>query len=441
MYSPIRDPEGNSKPLYDITYEDLHQLSDVEEGYSVEYKSTYEEMHKRIANIVCSFANSSGGWLFVGVNNDGSLCDIQVERSDFSQTIGQLVKCHVSPLPLFECRFVANPSCEKAGVLIVRVEEGFEEPYVSSGTVYVRTGSNTEPVKAENSSVLRNLEDRRRRKEGERNHFYSREIYYPVYLYADGRKTNSFPMLNVYLFRFNDGENNWIESAQLDLARKQIDDVLRENDNWANFVLQETPRSFVIRQGAMNSMDNVDNVIELFRNGSIKVHIPLYILQNEEKRRALERLSGLREIKNPHLFDAVNGVNVLGSVLSCTEVVEELLESHVFCGKRREYLVAFELEACHGLSIYSENRFYDEYVKKSGIPFFTGANVIKRDEKLSDYVDVIGEASIQGLTESFILETMGFPWFSCDARQLDESMQVILGVVPGPEDSQQQGTC
>lgn len=433
MIYPIKDKEGKPKTLYDIEYADLKQLLSFDEGYYVEYKEAFDENVKRkIPKILCSFANSSGGWLFIGVKDDGSVSGIAEERNDFSQTIEQLVSCGVSPTPIYDCSFVRDPNKDGDGVLIVCVREGYEPPYISEGTVYIRSGSSSKPPedwfeRARDSSVLRALEEKRRVAEGKRLEFYRRSIYYPHYAHPDGRPETSFPMFNVYLHRLIQ-EKRWIGGGEIDEAREAIEGILSTEKGWEKHVLQETPRSIIVRQGKMNSMDNANNVIEIYRNGSVKAHVPLYLLQNSEKDNALGKLRLLVEINNDHLFSAIDAVISFGNALSCAGIVEKILSTHPFCGKREEYLVGYELENCEGISIYSDNPCYAEYVRNKGIPFFAGSGLKLFDERLRDYIELHGEADIVGLVLGFLFEAMGLPDLTVVHEVRRANMKIIFGV-------------
>ena len=68
MYSPFRNEQGQPKDLADVTYADLSQLADLEEGYVLEFKRTWNDhVRKKIPKIIASFANSRGGWLVIGI--------------------------------------------------------------------------------------------------------------------------------------------------------------------------------------------------------------------------------------------------------------------------------------------------------------------------------------------------------------------------------------
>ena len=101
MYSPFRNEQGQPKDLADVTYADLSQLADLEEGYVLEFKRTWNDhVRKKIPKIIASFANSRGGWLVIGIaDDDKSLCPIPRISADFSQIFGELCRHHVSPTP------------------------------------------------------------------------------------------------------------------------------------------------------------------------------------------------------------------------------------------------------------------------------------------------------------------------------------------------------
>lgn len=426
MISPIRDSKGNPKSLYDIEYEDLAQLLDFDEGYAVEYKSSFQEVKRKIANIACSFANSSGGWLFVGVDNEGNACDICKERSDFSQALGEIVRTRVSPLPHFDCKFVKNEKTKDAGVLVVRIDEGYEPPYISSGTVYVRTGSSTEPVKANDAAILRSLEEKRRREEGRRQDFYKRDIYFPAFQRLIGGKERVYPLLNVYLYR-PVAEKRWFNGEHLDQAREKLREILGSKPGWEDCIMQETPRSFVIHQGRMNCLDSVHNIIELYINGSIKAHIPMCLLQQNEKKEALEKLNAVQMITNHDQFLAIDGKRAVNISLSCAEIVDALLEMHPLCGDAADYLAGFELESCDGAIVFSDNEYYYNYVRLNGMPYFSGSNIFEYDRELKALIDENGKANIAQMVLAFLFPAMGFPWYTRDDELCALPDKVIMG--------------
>lgn len=441
MIYPIKDESGRPKDLYEIEYSDLSQLVGFDEGYYAEYKEILDS--KVVSKVVCSFANSSGGWLFIGVDNDGKLCDIPKGRTDLSQTIGESVSDRVSPLPILDCKFVENPDNKDFGVLVVRVQEGYESPYISSGTVFVRTGSSSKKTGgffegARDSSVLRSLEEKRRVAEGKRLDFYRRDIFYPLYKRPGGHLESSFPMLSIYLYRLVKGDD-WIEDQLLDEARANIDEIMHTSLDWRKYVLQETPGSLVVRQGIMNNVDNVSCMIELFRTGSMKVHAPLYLLQSEERDLAIARLSECTPLRNGHMLEVVDGNKTLTTILGCTKLIDGLLESNPLCGDKRDYLIGIEAESCDGVAIFSSNDSYDDYVRKMGIPCFAGSCLQSLDISFRGYLEMVEEISITNIVSDFIVEAMGFPKLTRDMESRNNGIHILTGVDLDQSEDNEEG--
>lgn len=57
------------------------ELIDEGEGLHVEFKQRFSS-YEKIAKELISFANTKGGWLFLGVDDDGSIYGIESEKSD-----------------------------------------------------------------------------------------------------------------------------------------------------------------------------------------------------------------------------------------------------------------------------------------------------------------------------------------------------------------------
>ena len=148
MYSPFRNEQGQPKSLDEVAYADLAQLKDLEEGFALEFKRTWNEnVRAKIPKIIASFANSHGGWLVIGIADDNkTVCPVPKQSADFSQIFGELCRHHVSPTPRFDTRFIADPANPKQGAVVVQVHEGDFPPYVADGIVEIREGSTSGPA-------------------------------------------------------------------------------------------------------------------------------------------------------------------------------------------------------------------------------------------------------------------------------------------------------
>lgn len=179
MFSPFRTASGKPKTLAQVTWDDLAQLADLDEGFALEFKRSYNaSVQKKIPKIIASFANSRGGWLVVGIaDDDKSICPIPKPNADFSQIIGELCRRHVSPIPHFDARFICDPANTSQGVLVMQVAEGNFPPYIANGIVEVREGSTSGPAQ---SPALVELYGKATKRRGEIAGFCQRSVYYPT---------------------------------------------------------------------------------------------------------------------------------------------------------------------------------------------------------------------------------------------------------------------
>ena len=146
--------DGEMKNLDELTYDDLKILADIEEGYIVEYKSVFDSsVKKKIPQIFTSFANSEGGWLIIGVDDDTkNLLKIKKEITDFDVTITNLLN-KVTPKPKYECRFIKEKNEDKDGILVIYIYKGEDTPYIANGTVYIRSGSSKVPITSDRATI------------------------------------------------------------------------------------------------------------------------------------------------------------------------------------------------------------------------------------------------------------------------------------------------
>ena len=139
----------------EIEYDNLNILKNITEGFCVEYKSDYTPsvINKKIPQSIASFSNDRGGWLFVGVSNDGQLLDIEKPNGDIYESICQSVSSKVFPFPKFVARFIENPNKPNYGIIVCQIYRGADKPYVFDGTIYVRAGNINDPQPAGRPSI------------------------------------------------------------------------------------------------------------------------------------------------------------------------------------------------------------------------------------------------------------------------------------------------
>ena len=199
VYSPFHNDDQEFVRINDVTYAELDQLSLLEEGYQLEFKLNFNDnVKKKIPAIMTSFANSSGGWIVIGVDDKSkSIVPIKRERNDFGQIISQLLKGHVTPIPQYEVRFLGCPDNTENGILLIYICEGDFTPYICDGTIYIRNGSSKEPLQRADRATIELLLDKSNRNKEVIETFFKRDIEFSY----NNRvcKTREYSLCNIYL--------------------------------------------------------------------------------------------------------------------------------------------------------------------------------------------------------------------------------------------------
>jgi ATP-dependent DNA helicase RecG len=106
----------------------------VEEGENLttEFKREYTE---EIKKTIIAFANTAGGTLFIGINDDMSIAGVD-NPDDTLLQITNVVRSAIKPdLTLFmECK---TERIKKAAIIVVTVQKGTACPYYLAGKGYV----------------------------------------------------------------------------------------------------------------------------------------------------------------------------------------------------------------------------------------------------------------------------------------------------------------
>lgn len=104
---------------------------------------------------VSAFANTSGGTLFFGVNDDASIVGLDDIKSD-SDFISEAINTHLDPIPNFT---LVPEECDNGNIILVlNISSGNHTPYYlaldGKKIAYIRLGNESVPA---NSHQLYNL--------------------------------------------------------------------------------------------------------------------------------------------------------------------------------------------------------------------------------------------------------------------------------------------
>lgn len=155
-----------NKSLDKITADDLSSLinDEITEGYWIEYKSEFQPS-KKIAKSIASFANTYGGWYFIGVEADKTknvatnICGFNL--AEFPNPIDKVresIKTNIDPVPVFHSRLIEIGSGK--AVLVVQIPENQETPFITKeGRIYRRVSDSSEPISEDNRYAIDRLVD------------------------------------------------------------------------------------------------------------------------------------------------------------------------------------------------------------------------------------------------------------------------------------------
>lgn len=153
-YTPFKDANGNEKSIDNLIFDDLKVLENIDEGYSIEYKRDFNKIkEEKLPKAVSAFSNRSGGWFFIGINNDGTIYDLEIS-SVTSESLYSSVESRVTPMPMMDIKFIQNPQKENYGVVAIYIHKGTNTPYIANGSVFVRNGKSSDPADRSSLDLL-----------------------------------------------------------------------------------------------------------------------------------------------------------------------------------------------------------------------------------------------------------------------------------------------
>lgn len=134
----------NGKEWATLESTDIQALlsgQDFEESFYFEFKDD-RVASKKIAEEISAFANTFGGYIFLGVSDDK-----QIEGCNGwnEQRIHTTIHDSITPTPSFD---VKKFTCDGKTVYVIKIDEGAEPPYItSSGKIYERLSSGSFTIK------------------------------------------------------------------------------------------------------------------------------------------------------------------------------------------------------------------------------------------------------------------------------------------------------
>lgn len=213
-------PNGEIK-ISKMTPDDLRNLIETGEGTFLEFKKTVPSL-KKISREIAAFANTKGGTLLVGVDDNGQITGINSYFEEEYELYKAVNEFCIPPVPLHVEMIHAGTH----DVMLVRIAEAEEKPvYIKNDKkrlVFIR--ENDESVQA--SDELAEILKMRTQKSGVTFEYSENEQMLFRYLneYGEITVTKYSQLINVTTYRASKILVNLVSAGVLELFRKQKKD-------------------------------------------------------------------------------------------------------------------------------------------------------------------------------------------------------------------------
>jgi len=122
-----------------LTAIDIKYMAHSGEGYNVEFKESVPQKVRELAEEICAFANSAGGYLLIGINDKNDVVGEEIDnkkRSAMQDAVGNIsphIQVKIYPVEV-----------DGKTVWVIDVPSGQRKPYLLSGNIFIREGANTQ---------------------------------------------------------------------------------------------------------------------------------------------------------------------------------------------------------------------------------------------------------------------------------------------------------
>jgi ATP-dependent DNA helicase RecG len=120
-----------------MTQDELHTIIQSGEGYKIEFKRS---VNSDLSKEMVAFANSSGGRILIGIDDNGSLPGVSVDNALKSKV--EMMARDCDPSVVISTEVFNN-------IMVVHVPEGKAKPYRCTGGFYLRNGASSVKLSTE----------------------------------------------------------------------------------------------------------------------------------------------------------------------------------------------------------------------------------------------------------------------------------------------------
>jgi len=168
-----------TKQLAQLEYSDIKYLINTQEereGYHLDFKKeiskNHEKAKKELAKDISAFANSGGGYLIIGINNDYEIIGVErtIQNKPIDEWLNQILSTNIEPQVFyFDPKIIEIPGSDLV-LLVMQIPESTRKPHIvtESNNYYIRINDSCKPA---NHNQIRDMFEFSRNRTDEFNDF------------------------------------------------------------------------------------------------------------------------------------------------------------------------------------------------------------------------------------------------------------------------------
>jgi len=281
MFNPF-NIEIHEFILSGVALEELKMLKEkkLAEGLFVEYKETFVS-NEKIAHSIASFANSHGGWYFIGIEAESQTniaknfngVDLSV-RAQPLEDINNILKTHVNPMPRVHIK-LTNLGNGK-GIISVLIPESDDTPHLTKdGKIYRRNENSSDPIPETDRHTIDKLFEKSKTLDTYVNNFCKSDLIYPA-----SQKGQAFLEVDMIPYPLNSVSIDIFSASKIEELKNFINSpykILNSVEIGVPFDnIAASFNSITFRQTNKDEhLSFATLYFRLFSDGSVKIIIPL----------------------------------------------------------------------------------------------------------------------------------------------------------------------
>ncbi len=301
-------------------------------------------------------------------------------------------------MPEFETRFISLPDDKTKGVLVIYVYEGRNAPYICNGSVYVRSGSSKEPIKAAERGNIEYLYSRSRIYTEEIERFCSRDYYFAYNKVF--QKTTNIPIASIYL-----KNTSMKNDRRLDIYKNRdaLIEFVKSKLSVFEHITYSMDSIIFMHKDILPGSKGGTFIFEIYYDWSCKIIIPIGC--DEYKSEGFKEQFHQLGVSNAMLdnFRIADGTSICSALFSGLTLFSEIAKKYGL--KEKDYAFCTEFENAGDLILAFWGDKFKDYIRSNGIPyahkefnrseiqyFRNGTNLKFSDLAASFLLDYIGAA-------------------------------------------------